>query len=315
MSPTISGAAPGNAVKVTRLSARSGPRPRWIVAVFAHNESSRIGQALGSIHAAAAGQPTEVVVLANGCTDATAQEVRACAAATPDLTLVEIDVGDKANAWNVFVHDVITRERAAELDAFFFMDGDVTLEPGALPLLTAALREHPSARAAGGMPATGRDRDAWRARMVRNGTLAGNLYTLRPSFVEEIRRQRIRIPLGLVFEDSLLSWLAVNLTAAPAAGDGPSTIFCANAEFSFRSLSPFRPDDVRIYYRRKWRYTYGALQLEMLMHVLRKEGIAAMPADVNELYATAPLPSRLKWVGLDSVMRFLAVLKIRAHRK
>lgn len=53
----------------------------------------------------------------------------------------------------------------------------------------------------------------------------------------------------------------------------------------------------------------------MLTHVLRKDGIAAMPADVHELHATAPLPSRLKWVGLDSPMRLWAVLQIRAQRK
>lgn len=80
-------------------------------------------------------------------------------------------------------------------------------------------------------------------------------------------------------------------------------------------MRPRPPDDVRRYVRRKWRYTYRALQLERLMHVLWKDGIAAMPADVHELHATAPLPSRLEWVGLDSPMRLWAVLQIRAQRK
>ena len=51
------------------------------------------------------------------------------------------------------------------------------------------------------------------------------------------------------------------------------------------------------------------------MHVLRKGGIEAMPHDTDELYATAPLPSRLKWAGLDTAMRTMAVLAIRKHRK
>jgi hypothetical protein len=315
MASTNSSEAPVNGVKVTRLTDRSGPRPPWAIAVFAHNEGGRIRAALRSIVPAAGGRDVEVVVLANGCADSTFDEVRGSANLLADLTLVEIDTADKANAWNVFVHDVIAPERAAEIETYFFMDADVTLEPRALNLLAAALHEHPSANAAGAMPATGRNRDLWRTRMVRNGTLAGNLYALRSTFVDELRNHHVRMPVGLIGEDLFLSWLVANLGARPRQDEGPRCIFCPNAEFSFRSLSPLRADDVRRYVRRKWRYTYRALQLEMLMHVLRKDGIAAMPPDVHELYATAPLPSRLKWVGLDSPMRLWAVLQIRAHRK
>ena len=103
----------------------------------------------------------------------------------PISVLAEIDVADKANAWNVYVHELITPERAREIETYFFMDGDVTLEPDALVLLAAALSEVPSAKAAGGMPAFGpRSGSSWRERMVRNGMLAGNLYALRSSFVD-----------------------------------------------------------------------------------------------------------------------------------
>jgi hypothetical protein len=100
-------------------------------------------------------------------------------------------------------------------------------------------------------------------------------------------------------------------TAAGAAG---RMIFCPDAEFSFRSLSPLQAGDWRIYARRKWRYTLRALQLEMLMHVLARGGIAAMPRHVEELYREAPLPSRLRWDGVDTPLRLLAVLGIRRHR-
>lgn len=313
MSPTISRKAPAGSVTVSRVSSTGGPMPKWSLAVFAHNEAGRIRAALETIVSAAGSHDIEVVVLANGCTDATIDEVRACAKVLENLSLVEIDFADKANAWNLYVHNVITPERAREVEVYFFMDGDVTLEAGALPLLAASLEEHPSAFAAGGMPATGRDRDAWRERMVKNGTLAGNLYALRPGFVDRVRQDLILMPVGLIGEDLFLSWLIANWPSG--SDEGPSCVFCANAEFSFRSLSPTRPADWRTYIRRKWRYTWRALQLEMLMHVIRKGGMAAMPADVTELYESAPLPSRLKWVGLDSPMRFLAVQQIRSFRK
>lgn len=297
------------------MSTRTGVRPRWSVAVFAHNESGRIRTALESIVAAAGGHEVEVFVLANGCTDATSEEVRACASVLADLWLVEIGRADKANAWNTYVQDVITPERATEVETFFFMDGDVTLEPDALVVLAAALREVPSAKAAGGMPASGRDRAAWRNRMVKNGTIAGNLYALRGSFLKRLRQQQIRMPIGLIGEDLFLSWLvATEIGERAPVEQGPQCIFSPGAEFSFRSLSPMRPRDYRTYARRKWRYTQRALQLEMLMHVMHTGGIAALPHHVHELYRTAPLPSRLRWVGLDTPLRLFAVLWIRSFR-
>jgi glycosyltransferase involved in cell wall biosynthesis len=302
-------------VKVTRIASRAGRRPFWSLAVFAHNESGRIGAALQSIVHAAAGMDVEVWVLANGCTDATSDEVRACAALLPDLWLAEIDVADKANAWNVYVHELITPERAGGIETYFFMDGDVRLEPDALGLLAAALNAVPSAKAAGGMPATGRDRDSWRARMVKNGVLAGNLYALRGTFLDRVRQRVIRMPVGLIGEDLFLSWLvATELGQSSGVEDGPQCIFSPEAEFSFRSLSPMRPQDYRTYARRKWRYAVRALQLEMLVNVLRAKGIAAMPSDVHDLYVTGPLPSRLRWVGLDTPLRLLGVLWIRSFR-
>jgi glycosyltransferase involved in cell wall biosynthesis len=316
MSSKTSRDAMGSGVNVSCISRRSGSRPSWSLAVFAHNESGRIRAALESIVRAAGGRDVEVFVLANGCTDSTVDEVRTCANVLSDLWLAEIELGDKANAWNVYVHDLVTPERAQEIETYFFMDGDVTLEPDALVLLAAALSEVPSARAAGGMPATGRDKASWRDRMVKNGVLAGNLYALRGSFVECLRQRHIRLPVGLIGEDIFVSWLvATQHGQTTALDEGPRCIFCSVAEFSFRSLSPIRPADYRLYVRRKWRYTLRALQLEMLMHVLRGGGIAAMPGHVSELYLKAPLPSRLRWVGLDTPLRLCAVLWIRSFRR
>jgi hypothetical protein len=105
--------------------------------------------------------------------------------------------------------------------------------------------------AAGGMPATGRDRDAWRERMVAHGSLAGNLYALRGTFVERVRDRRIRMPVGLVFEDAFVSWLVATQLGDPdALGEEPQCVFHGNAEFSFTSLSPAELRDYRTNARR-----------------------------------------------------------------
>ena len=303
-------------VRVTRLSRVDGPRPVWAMAVFAHNEARRIEAALRAIAGAAGGHAVDVFVLANGCTDGTADRVRACAGLLPHLTLVEVDLGDKVNAWNVYVQELHTPERMAEIETHYFTDGDVTLEAEALPRLADALREVPTAMAAGGMPATGRDRDAWRERMVRYSSLAGNLYALRGAFVRKLRDRRLRMPVGLFGEDRFVSWLVdTRLGDPPDSDDEIQCVFHRTAEFSFRSLSPKRPGDYRIYFRRKWRYARRALQHEMLMPILFRKGLEAMPAHVSELYVEAALPSRLKWVGLDTPYRLLAVLWIRSYRR
>lgn len=300
-------------LRVSQLSTASG-RPRWSIAVFAHNEAGNIRAALRSVVAAAADYPVAVYVLANGCTDATVDEVRACAGFLPNLWLVEIALGDKANAWNSFVHRLLRDEQVDGLEACFFMDGDVTLGAGALPLLASSLHAAPEADAAGGMPASGRDRDPWRRRMVMNGMLAGNLYALRGRFVRGLREARIRIPVGLIGEDFLVSWLVANIAwGGRETAPVPRTVFNPCAEFSFRSLSPWHPVDYRTYLRRRWRYTLRGIQFHMLITLLVEEGLAAMPADTGELYARAAVPSGVRWLGpLQTVLQLLAVRKIRA---
>ena len=293
--------------RLTRVS--SGPaRPAWVIAVFAYNEAGRIQAALGRIAGAAGGEEVDVYVLANGCTDATAEAVKACASLVSNLCLVEIDLADKANAWNIFVHEVFSATRAEKITTYFFSDGDVVLEPDALSVLASALAEVPSAQAAGGMPATGRDRDAWRERMVINGMLAGSLYALRGSFVQRLRYRDVRMPVGLIGEDFFVSWLvATDVGQRDRPGVAPSCVFSTGSLFSFRSLSPWRWRDYRTFLRRKWRYTVRGLQHQMLVLFLLQNGLGAMPANVEQLYANGSLPSRLRWVGVDTPIRLMAM--------
>ena len=298
---------------ITRLSPPAGPRPTWSLAVFAHNEARRIRQALESAVAAASGYPLEIVVLANGCTDDTVGRVRACAATIPDLTIVEIPIADKANAWTVAMHDLRDGLDSSLVDVQFFMDGDVRLLPDALPRLASAFAAAPTAKAVGGMPATGRDRDAWRDRMTRHGSIAGNLYALRGSFVRDVRNRALRMPVGLIGEDRFLSWLVENqLGDGPSADSAPQVVFHVEAEFAFDSLSPLHLSDYRTYLRRKWRYGLRGAQIEMLIPLLRRGGMSALPAHVDQLYRTGPIPSRFRWTGRDSVWRTLAVQWIRS---
>jgi glycosyltransferase involved in cell wall biosynthesis len=288
----------------------------WAVALFAHNEARTIQAAVESVRAASDGRIVHIAVLANGCTDDTVAIVRKTAAEQSAVLAVEIPRADKANAWNVYVHDVLRDERFASASLHAFMDGDVRAEPGAIAALHHALNDVPTAHAAGGMPVTGRDRDAWRQRMVAGGTLAGNLYALRASFVSRLRGQGVRIPIGLIGEDWLVSYLARTDLRVPPVSDGhPRVVFTPRAGFWFRSLNPLNPRDCRIYARRLWRYALRGAQFEMLMPLLERESLAGMPRDVDELYRRGGLPSRMKWTGRMSILRTLAIQHIRIRRR
>jgi len=305
-----------------RLSCLSnGPsKPTCSIAVFAHNEAKNIQQALESVAANARNKSLTIYVLVNGCSDSTADKVRESAALIENLWLLETDLADKAGTWNLFIHEVLSEKTLTEIETCFFMDGDVTLASGALSLLESVLDENPSAEAAGAMPGTGRDKNAWRYRMKCNGMLAGNCYALRSDFIQYIRERNVRMPVGLIGEDFFVSWLVASNVWRNRFPEkqGVRCIFHEKAEFVFQSLSPWKLADCKTYLRRKWRYTLRGIQHQMLVLTLMHQGLEAMPRNVQELYLKAPLPSRLVWSGLsnilDTAMHLVAVQWVRAKR-
>jgi hypothetical protein len=285
------------------------------VAVFAHNEGRRICDALESIETSALGFEVDTAVLANGYTDTTRDAVRNFAKHRMHIRLIEIGLADKANAWNVYIHEALTPDRCTATRAHVFVDGDIRVGKGAIPALAAALEEVPSANAAGGMLTTGRDREKWRTRMVAGGTLAGGLYALRGRFVDRIREQDIRLPIGFIGEDWLVSFLAgTNLGVDRSSDQAPLIVFSTGAGFAFKSLDPFVPRDYATYFQRLWRYALREVQFEMLMNLLSREPLHAMPSDLDELYRRCLPLSRLKWARRRTASRFLAVQHVRAMR-
>ena len=305
-------------VKVTRIASRAGRRPSWSLAVFAHNESGRIGAALAK-HRPGRGRHRRRSLgsrqrlhrrderrgprLRGGASGSLAGRNRRRRQSQRVERLrprarsrrSELERSRPISSWTATSRSSATRS----------------------PCWPRRWTSVPSAKAAGGMPATGRDRDSWRARMVRNGTLAGNLYALACQF----RRRRARQkdpgadgPRRLKIRWCRGSWRP-QFGRTSTVGSKVLTAFLRRTPSSRSGRCRLlRPADYPHYLRRKWRYTRGGLQLEMLVNVLRARGLAAMPAHVHELYANGPLPSRLRWVGLDTPLRLLAVLWIRSFR-
>src|SRR6185437_284272 len=159
------------------------------VAVFAHNEARGILRCLRSFAAGAPGMDLRLYVLCNGNTDGTNDIVAAYARDNPHVSLIDLALGDKANAWNVHVHEV-----APEADAYVFMDGDCELLADAVPRMLGTLRASPAANAVSALPVSGRTVRHWRRQIVEQHALVGGLYALSGSFVARIRAGKLRLP-------------------------------------------------------------------------------------------------------------------------
>ena len=278
------------------------------VAVFAHNEAPRIEGCLDSVRLAAPGREVRAFVLANGCTDETARVVERYAERNPWVRLVEIELGDKANAWNHFVHELDLPECTA-----VFMDGDVTAGAESFLWLESALAEAPSANAAAAVPATGRNRSSFTDLVVRDRGIAGNLYALPGHFLQRIRALGIRLPVGLIGDDSFLGALAKWDLDPRGTWDDSRIVPVLRAHFRFESLDPLSPRDIRVYWKRRIRYSLRYFQIVMLREILTTQGIEALPRSVEFLYRES-VPQRLRWRGLDTLFDWIALRRIAAMR-
>lgn len=108
------------------------------VGVFAHNKAGVIADTLQDLLAqqALAAHDLRIVVLVNGCTDATPQVVADLAARHPAIVPIFLPKSGKSRAWNSFVHD----ESRRTCDILIFADADIRLpDPATLSRLIAAL--------------------------------------------------------------------------------------------------------------------------------------------------------------------------------
>ena len=280
------------------------------VMVLAYNEERHIRACLDSIFAAEDGMRFEVYVMANGCTDATEEIVRQYAAHRPEVHLVSISLGDKCNAWNVFIHDTVPAH-CPEREVYFFMDGDARAVPGSFSVMARALAEDEHAHAASAPPASGRNLSHDRAELLEQRGLVANLYALRGTFVKRLQHMGVRIPLKLEGDDGLIGALIKWDLAPERQGyDHRRILPCPTAGFAFEPVSPLRARNWVSYWRRAVRYGRRRYEFQLLGPVLKAGGVAALPSDITSLYGGAAR-LRVQWQGLYTVTNRVALREMR----
>jgi glycosyltransferase involved in cell wall biosynthesis len=285
----------------------------WPVMILAHNEEKHIVACLDSLFSAEYGRRFEIFVMANGCTDSTETVVNEYSRAHEGVNLISIPLGDKNNAWNVFVHEVVP-QRLPDREIYFFMDGDARACQRALTEMASGLRENPYAHAASALPTSGRSMRKDRADMLKDRGLVANLYSLRGTFVKELVRKKVRLPLKLEGDDGLLGALIKWDLDPGKPWDTNRIVPCPKAGFTFESFPWTSPSHWGAYWRRMVRYGRRKYEFELLGKKLKSEGIGALPADITELYPQSST-LKLRWAGIYTITNWVALQEMRKFCK
>lgn len=243
------------------------------VCVFAYNLESDIETNLKSLIESCDDYQVDIYVMINGCKDNTFSRVKHITKQYPFIFPVKIPLGDKSNAWNTFVYEYYKQGAIA-----VFADGDLTFANRAVANIVDYYRQHNQYNSVSSFPCEfGRSSKAWRKALLNEHQFTGNLYLLSPKFLAEIKEKQVRLPVGLIGDDSMLGYLSA--TSLCSGSDIPKERIgvCESAVFNYEPLNPWSIKDLRLYLRRRVRYSKRHFQQNDIVPKLKSCGINAMP--------------------------------------
>lgn len=244
----------------------------WAIVIFASRES--VGVLLQAVQAAGvAGRGrAQIDVLVNGNPGLAAEFAARMAGAPPvaggpAVNIWSIAQGDKANAWNQYIHRIWAGQALS-----FFIDGYVRLNPDAVALLGDALVANPSLLGGTGMPSTGRTAAAAREKMAEQGGFHGNFCCITGPTIAQLRQRHIALPLGLYRVDSLMgALLSFNLNPANNDWNHRRILVHPTASWQTEAKHWWRPADLKARFKRTLRQAKGLLENEAVKQFLERE--------------------------------------------
>jgi hypothetical protein len=197
------------------------------------------------------------------------------------LRIWSIIAGDKAHAWNQYVHHIWPGSEVA-----FFVDGYAEARPDAFMVLSRRLAERPEALGATGVPTSGRSAARQRAVMLREGGFHGNMHALSGGALHVMREKGIRLPLGLYRTDSLIgAALLYKLAPEDARWDSGRVVVASDATWDVHGLSALTLKNVVTQAKRKLRQAQGELENRAVREHLsiRRLPLEQLPGTAHEL--------------------------------
>lgn len=264
----------------------------WAVAVFAARENAEtLAATLRSIVNAAC-KPTVIDVMVNGNPGLATHLIshiklinKCSAMATVRLWVVHL--GDKAHAWNQYVHHV-----CPGANLYFFVDGYVCLEPDALQLLDDGLAANHESLAGTGVPSTGRTAVSLRQQMLAEGGIHGNLFVLKAQTLHTLQQRHFNLPLGIYRTDPTLG-------AALAFGLDPST-----HAWDIKARVFVHPQATWTTSEKKW-WRYAELKSQFKRMLRQGQGILENKAVENFLAVQKHSPEQLPRTAAELVLAWV----------
>jgi hypothetical protein len=236
-------------------------QPQWSIAIISSRETANVLAAvIGAAARAASDSVSLIDVMVNGNEDLASQTSHWLKnrgdAAWPHIRVWHSSTGDKANAWNQYVHTVWPGSTMA-----FFVDGYAGVKLDAFRVLSDGLGRDPNALAAAAVPTEGRSAKRLRTMMVREGGIHGNLYAVRGETLALLRERGFRLPLGIYRTDPTLgAAIAFGLDPATYQWDPRRILVQADATWRILTEGPNRLPSVQGMWGRIMRQAQGVLE-------------------------------------------------------
>ena len=262
-------------------------RTEWAVAILTSRESiATLVSAIDAVVRACSGRRSCIDVIVNGNPNL-AQEVTDCyrakfsACSQTILRIWSIPAGDKANAINTYIHELLQPCETA-----FFVDGYAQVLPDSFRLMSADLAASPGALGVSGVPSVGRSAKALASRMIREGGAHGTLNAIRGSVCIQLRHMSFRLPLRLYRVDALLfAVLTFGLDPSKNVWNPSRILVQPKASWDFRPLRMSRPSDLAIHWNRMVRQAQGKLENRAIREhlAIQRKSPASLPKTAVEL--------------------------------
>ncbi|MGF1723887.1 glycosyltransferase [Photobacterium nomapromontoriensis] len=269
------------------------------ICIFAYNLAPTIEKTITNLVESCAEYTPDIYVMINGCRDNTLSNVSKLAGKHPNIHPINIELGDKANAWNTFIYQYFYPSSLA-----IFVDGDLCFENNAIKNLIDYYLNNPQFSAVSSFPyLQGRSSRQWRHDLLSKHQFTGNLYLLSPRFIHKIIEKNVKLPVGLIGDDSMLGYLSA--TDLCSGTDLPKQRIgvCTNAVFIYDSLNPFSWQDCKLYLRRRLRYSLRYFQQRSIVKQLKRDGIQVMP-DLAIEATTIPF-NQIRWLSSNLIFDVL----------
>jgi len=249
-------------------------------AIFAHNEEALIAQTISKLDDAGFAMDDRAFILINGCTDNTLKIVEAIAKQDKRIHPIKIEFGDKSNAWNVYVDQLAPNDASLHI----FIDGDIAPSIDAFNEMEKAFKEHPEALAVSSLPQGGRKSKKWSQGIIDNSGMPGAMYGFSQETFLKIKTMPLRLPIGLVGDDTILRFLLLR-NFDPKAKPILNHIHpVKTAFFEYESLPVNTVWGLKSRFKRELSYARRDLESVILIDLLEKKGIKAMPRSADALW-------------------------------